>query len=257
MDLSQKITAIEYFHQHYSNYIENFTKLSSYGIDEKGGIIDLDDDFAEFDKIKETYSLVENGRKAFNFDKIKDDFMSGQGKFRSVNALIFLEKKVYLLEFKSGFSDRVDVKSYNYSQFQQDSMCNQVSEEKMCEQLQRENMKGYTYFFYLRNKVKQNLALALIVKLYDSLAILKKMFKDNDIDEDLEFYYWIIVDTPMLKNKYHTIKEVNKTGDVKSYEKNETLMSKLEKYQETLPAFLKEIKVIDKDFFNEEIGLLF
>lgn len=257
MDLAQKITAVEYFQQHYSDYIENFTTLSSYGIDEKGEIIDLDDDFAEFNKLKGTYSLVQNSKTAFNFDKIKDVFMSDQGNFRSVDALLFLGKKVYLLEFKTGFSDRVDVKSYNYLQLQQDSTCKQVSEEKLCEQLQRENIKGYNYFFNLRNKVKQNLALTLIVKLYDSLAILNKIFKDNNIDEDFEFYYWIIVDTPMLKNKYHTIKELNKAGDVKSYKKNETLKSKLEKYAEAVPSFLKEIQVIDKDSFNEKIGLLF
>lgn len=248
----QKIKASDYFQQNYSNFLQEFTELSKYGVDERGGIIDEEDAIEESLDVQTLHSLVKNSKKAYNFDKIKELYIQDAKRLCSVDALFFLGKKLYLIEFKSGFADKINAESYKYTFFEEDSICK--STQSICEQLKAENIVNFNHCFNLRKKIKQNLTLNLIVKLYNSLQVLKKIFKDNNIDDDIEFYYWIIVDNPLLKNRFYTIKGLNEDGTPHFYANSMTIQSKLEKYRVGEFSFLKDLKVIGKDLFNTEIS---
>lgn len=126
--------------------------------------------------------LVESSDKGYDFDKISKEILGGD-ILRSVDAIKIINKKIYFIEFKSGFFKKINKNSFDQSQWK----CSQT--ETYCDE-------GLSYFLqYQKSTVKEN-KLSIFLKLLESYLTFEKIIIPNCKDSNcvFEVIYLSVID---------------------------------------------------------------
>ena len=251
-DTKDKLSVEDIFQANFNNYKIEYKEASKYK-----------------DNGKEYY-LVDDTEKTYWFDKIVEDKL-GNKKGYTVDAISVLKNNVVLIEFKTGFQDKINLITYNENESA--TICDPLKEH--CSKLASYYYQYFDQFFKKRSALKNELLSVLELKLMESIAFLKKVvLKEYNID-DLKINYLVVVDSTYMQQQNSTILGINCTSlkendwDRRKIEtnggsifcnpeENVLIENKLDKYKQPSRHLCDEIAVVSaRDFYVglEKVGL--
>ena len=163
----------------------------------------------ELSKSQDGKSLVSGDFLAYSFDDIFKKDKKTQ-KLHSVDAVVPYEDKLVLIEFKSGFEDKVNKNTFKKSQHEENKLCDK--DNKDCKKLIDFLSYYYKLLYEKRKSQKLELVSSLKLKLYDAVFFVKNNVFPNCSQKrkDLEIIYIIVVDSLYIESRENTVSGVNK-----------------------------------------------
>lgn len=140
---------------------------------------------SELSKSAKGKVLVKDERKLYNFDKITEDLFPGN-KPESADAIYATNKRVFLVEYKSGFKKKI-----TKGNFDKKRMSCYDDEEKYCEEYAK-------LFFKNQEKEDEVLKKSLQLKAVESyMTLMKEIVSNSEVDEPgtkKSLIYCVVID---------------------------------------------------------------
>ncbi len=211
--------------------------------------------FKELSKAEDGNVLVCSDNQAYSFDDIVKNSTFNKG-LRSVDAIIPYESKIVLIEFKTGFEDKIDKTTFSIDKLKEMVFCEE--NEKTCGKLSDFTSEYFKQFGDLRKAQKNELISILKIKLYDSLFFINNVVLPQCVQDrnTISIEYVIVVDSEYTENKENTIKEI-KNFKITTASENILIESKIRAILKTQDKnnipICNDIKVVNNEHFNELI----
>ena len=188
----------------------------------------------ELSKSQEGKSLVSADFLAYSFDDIFKNDKKTQ-KLHPVDAVVPYEDKLILIEFKSGFEDKVNKNTFKKSLYEESKHCDK--DKKDCQKLIAFLSDYYQLFYEKRKSQKHELIYSLKLKLYDVVFFVKNSIFPYCIQKrkDIEIIYIIVVDSLYIESRENTISGVNKNS-ILTPEKSVLIQDKMNVCQQLFDA---------------------
>lgn len=189
---------------------------------------------AELSKSQDGKSLVTGDFSAYSFDDIFKKYKNSQ-KLHSIDAVVPYDDKIILIEFKSGFEDKINKETFDKKTYEKNKFCDKQNLE--CENLVNFLNDYYHLFYKKRMSEKQELISSLKLKLYDAIFFIKNSIfpKCTQKRRNIEIVYLIVVDSIYVQSRENTIMGLSKSH-IKTPEQNILIESKMNICQKLLDA---------------------
>ena len=185
---------------------------------------------------KDKAPLVESEIEVYCFDDICKKYFDENRLPASVDCVDFTEKEIYLVEFKSGFREKITKENYK------------KSEQAICE-----HMKGiceyyWSNFFKLRDIEKEELISNLKLKAIDTYMVFgKKVFPLCDKCESKRLHLIVVIDADYIDNMEDTLGELAGCSV--------TSNNWVTKIKNSLSRFKVEKDALGNDYLYDEIDV--
>ncbi len=240
----------DYFLNNFSNKKEGFNIISSYT------------------EGQEKKCFVDNEEKVYNFDEIVKSVLC-ENKGYSVDAVQFLKERIVLIEFKTGFKDKLDLREFIFND--ETNCIKNPRDLEHCERLGEYFFSYYDKHFEKRMKEKEYLIDILALKLIESIKFLEGCINGEKLD-DVDILYLVVTDSYYLCNKNYSIIKIDcdilkknnwqysKCGNAGSVictpKENILIQTRLDKLTRPYKNFCKKVKVVLGEEFTKEWQML-
>lgn len=194
-------------------------------------------------------SLVENDMELYCFDDICSDLYNEDKKPTSADALIIDGKNIELVEFKSGFKNKITKENFNVER----GKCLKVG--KICEDF-------WKLFFEKRKKEVNELILSIRIKAVESYITLEKIIFPccQSSDEAMRLQFLVVIDEDSVDGMEDTLADLASVSKVKDnvYSSIRTSLKRFINCQDSRgnQYFYDEIKVLSVTDFESHLRLL-
>lgn len=195
------------------------------------------------------FSLVENDMELYCFDDICSNLYDKDKKPTSADALIIDGKNIELVEFKSGFKNKITKENFNTER----GKCQKAGE--ICEDY-------WELFFDKRKKEVNELILSIRIKAVESYITLEKIIFPccRLSDELMCLQFWVVIDEDSVDGMEDTLAELAEVPEIKdnAYSSIKKSLKRLIRCQDTRgnQYFYDDIKVLSVTDFENYLHLL-
>lgn len=193
--------------------------------------------------------LVESDMELYCFDDICSDLYNKEQKPTSADALIVDGKNIELVEFKSGFKNKITKENFNTEQ----GKCKKVGE--ICEDY-------WKLFFDKRKKEVNELILSIRIKAVESYITLEKIIfpRCKLSSEPMHLNFWVVIDEDSVDGLEDTLADLAGVPEIKdnTYSSIRKSLKRLIHCQDINgnQYFYDDIKVLSVADFKSHLELL-